>query len=635
MFIPSIQYAHLVPPVAVQGEDQSNLRIHSGFYGVLLFAIVFIVFATAVDTIWFREDDLGTIINGIIRSWDDFIRVLSTDARDFICPVNYHRSKPNLISGFLRPLQHVLFTIEYYFFSDWAYGYYLVHVGLHACNAVLVYVIGLWALPVWLAFFSGLLFAFYPDVSWLTWIATAQNTLCTLFLLLTFIWWKRRWLAGLMFFFSLLARENVVALPVWFFLGALFFLPQVSESFWKRIVAAFKATWIFFAVDAVYWSMRWWAFGFGTLGRTFNNILLRFPFLANLVHKVEPYAHATAPGVQTRALSGSALQAPSSFFDSLVYGGIKILQLGRLWLSSVLMIDLSDPIILSIALVAFIFVSLLVLYAYREHLKIFLFLLIGIVLMSWPAAMAYPCPRYLNTIYPVIVLLMVGSCFLLYQKQATKKYAQFLLVILSFFMVKGIILNRAQLYDGAAIRAEYKKRFDQFFAQHAFVPQTRFVVFGSPFVSDIQSIFQTYLNDISVVVAHELMATLAEQGTFSCNGPYRARDVVSRLEPIDGGFRFISDDPQHCAWWIHFSDHPLMWSQEDYAYIWTAKNYQENIWYPCSLGKFKINKMLEGKYLTDVSFVFDQKWIDDKTVFISWDTRLGRYIVLDVKHLLS
>jgi hypothetical protein len=113
--------------------------------------------------------------------------VLSTDARDFICPVNYHRSKPNLISGFLRPLQHVLFTIEYYFFSDWAYGYYLAHVGLHACNAVLVYVIGLWALPVWLAFFSGLLFAFYPDVSWLTWIATAQNTLCTLFLLLTFI----------------------------------------------------------------------------------------------------------------------------------------------------------------------------------------------------------------------------------------------------------------------------------------------------------------------------------------------------------------------------------------------------------------------------------------------------------------
>jgi hypothetical protein len=345
--------------------------------------------------------------------------------------------------------------------------------------------------------------------------------------------------------------------------------------------------------------------------------------------------YVSTPALQSSGAGAHVdLQAPSSFLDSLIYGVIKVLQLVRLWLSSVLMIDLSDPTTLCITVGILFFVSLLVLYAYRQHLKMLLFLLIGIVLMSWPAAMAYPCPRYLNTIYPVIVLLMVGACFLLYQKQATKKYAQFLLVILSLFMIKGIILNRAQLHHGAAVRARYKKRFDQFFAQHTFAPQTRFVVFGSPFVSDIQSIFQTYLNDTNVQVAHEPMTTLAEQGTFSCNGPYRTHDVASRLEPIEGGFRFISDDPEHCAWWIHFSDHPLAWSQDDYAYIWTAKNYQENVWYPCSLGKFKINHMLDGKYLTDVSFVFDQKWIDEQAVFVVWDTQNGRYIVLNIKHLL-
>lgn len=632
MFIPSIHYAHLVPPVGVQGEEVSQFRIHQGFYALFLFAIVFIIFAGAVDTIWFREDDLGTIINGIIRSWDDFIRVLSTDARDFICPVNYHRSKPNLISGFLRPLQHVLFSIEYYFLNDWAYGYYLIHVALHACNAVFMYVIGLWFFPVWMAFFSGLLFALYPDVSWLTWIATAQNTLCTLFLLLTFICWKRRWLAGLMFFFSLLARENVVALPVWFFLGALFFLSNVSENFWQRIVGAFRATWIFFAVDAVYWIMRWWAFGFGTLGRTLNNILLRFPFLANLAHNVEPHVQVSTSTAQSGVGAHVALQASSSFFDSLLHGLTKILQLGRLWLSSVLMIDLSDSVIFCVTLICVTLTILFLLYAYRQHFKVLIFLVTGIALMSWPAAVAYPCPRYLNTIYPVIVLLMVGGCYLMFTQQKNR-YAQIMLAVLTIFMIRGTVLNVTQLHNGAAVRAVYKQRFDQFFAQYTFKPQTRFVVFCSPFVSDIQSIFQTYLHDTSVQVAHEPMTTLAEQGTFSCNGPYRTHDVVSRLEPIERGFRFVSDDPQHCAWWIHFSDHPLVWSEKDYAYIWTNNEYQEGIWYQCSLGKFKINQMLKGKYLTDVSFVFDQKWVDDQTVLVAWDTRLGRYIVLDVNHL--
>jgi len=38
---------------------------------VTLFALTFLLLGLGVDRIWFREDDLGTILNGIIRSWDD------------------------------------------------------------------------------------------------------------------------------------------------------------------------------------------------------------------------------------------------------------------------------------------------------------------------------------------------------------------------------------------------------------------------------------------------------------------------------------------------------------------------------------------------------------------------------------
>jgi len=620
--------------------------------GLLLFIVVFIVLTAAVDTMWFREDDLGTIINGIIRSWEDFIRVFSVDARDFICPVNYHRSKPNLISGFLRPLQHVLFSIEYYFFGAWAYGYYLVHVALHSCNAVLVYAIGLWAMPAWLALFAGLMFAFYPDVSWLTWIATAQNTLCTLFLLLTFISWKRffecasfqtfqmtrkieGWylLAGLMFFLSLLARENVVALPIWFFLGALFFLSHTYESWSVCIAKAWRATWIFFAVDGVYWIMRWWAFGFGTLGRTLNNILLRFPFIANVVHKAEQQVHVATSAAQNTSHIGATLQAQASLSDSLMHGLAKIAQLARLWLSSVLMIDLSNSTTFLVTLIFVVLTIFFLMYAYRQHFKMLIFLLTGIVLMSWPAVVAYPCPRYLNTIYPVISLLMVGGCFLMFKKK--KKYAQLMLACLLLLIVRGVVSNCRQLYQSGAARAAYKQRFDEFFAQYSFAPQTRFIVLSSPFVSDIQSIFQTYLDDTSVQVAHEPFTTLAEQGIFGCNDSYRTQEVASRLEPIEGGFRFISDEPAHCAWWIHFSDHPLAWSEKDRAYLWTGEQYQEGIWYACSIGKFKINKMLDDKYLIDVSFVVNKQWIDEHTIFVVWDTQLGCYSLLDIGHLIQ
>src|SRR5271163_4968886 len=85
--------------------------------GLILFFIVFLVFGFALDKLWFREDDLGTILNGLIHSWDDFVRVFSSDCRSFVTASNYQRTIPNIVSGFLRPIQNVVFTIVYFFFG--------------------------------------------------------------------------------------------------------------------------------------------------------------------------------------------------------------------------------------------------------------------------------------------------------------------------------------------------------------------------------------------------------------------------------------------------------------------------------------------------------------------------------------
>lgn len=148
---------------------------------VIIFVLTFCLLGFAVDTFWFREDDLGTILNGIIRSWDDFVRVFSADCRSFITPANYQRTSPNVISGFLRPMQNALFSVVYYFWGVSPHAYLLTHVAFHAANTALFFILCSLFLPLGYSWLAGLMFAFYPNISWLTWIGTVQNSLATFF----------------------------------------------------------------------------------------------------------------------------------------------------------------------------------------------------------------------------------------------------------------------------------------------------------------------------------------------------------------------------------------------------------------------------------------------------------------------
>lgn len=666
MFVSFLSAASSTDSMSNYVYDAKKSRYNSQFLiCIFLFFTVFLILGLSVNEIWFREDDLGTILNGRVSSLQSFIKVFLTDVRDFICPINYRRSAPNFLSGFLRPLQHFLFTIEYYFFGNNAYPYFIVHVALHSFNAVLLYLISVWFLPIFPSICVALFFAFYPDVSWLTWIATAQNTLCTLFLLASIICWKyflifkknylnestvstfKMWIqlqcSGVLFFLSLLARENVVAMPLWFFVAAYVFFSETVTSKFVRIKYAFFSSMPFFVAVIIYWILRFWAFGFGTLSRTLGNIVLRFPFISSLINFINQKIEIHL--VATKVVNNSVEQVVQVLKSTSDYSFVEqvFLYLNRIctfftsWLSSVLMIDFSFCGGTVGAIFILFFCTIFFIYSYRKNIEAFILLLLGIVLMSWPALVAYPCPRYLNTIYPFVSLLFIGACFLGFnQKKYWLKWCSFFCAMFIFCIsIRGILLNRKNLYEAAKARADYKLRFDLFFTEHNFESGAKFIVISSPFVSDIQSIFQVYLNDYSASVAHEPFSTIAEGGNFGCNNNYKTKGVNSRLVPIDGGFQFVSDDYEHCAWWIHFSDHPIAWSEKDRAYAWTGIRYQEGIWYQCSIGKFKINKMIDDRRLVDVSFIFDKNWINEKTVVVAWDTLLGRYFVLDIKHIFK
>ncbi|MBY0353670.1 hypothetical protein K2W90_04880 [Candidatus Babeliales bacterium] len=614
------------------------------WYALAIFIIVFSIGALPVDKIWYREDDLGQIINGLIFSKEDALRVIKADEREFIVPMNYRRSKPNFISGFLRPLKHFFFTVVYALCGLEAKAYYLLHVIFHALNAVLLFYLFSQWLSVWLSLLGGLMFGLYPDISWLVWLATFHNSLATFFLLLSgllfcFFWqrhgsWWYYFFSGFSFLLSLLARENGIFFPLWLFFG-MFLYALEQRTCWQSVLYAVRMTWIFFVVHMIYVVWRLWAFGITTLERTLNNFLIRLPFLAALVQKkivavapILPNSAAATVGVVPTQPVFLAASWYEPFLVKLDYFFTKFFA----WSSCIFMFDYTKHFLLiSLWFLLILFCSL----AYKNHKKLLLFFIVGFWCFAWQGVMAYPCARYLETAYPLVVTLVVVGIPLLNARKFM--YGQYGVLLVSFFILvsigRGALLNMHDLRIAGQQTYQLKKRYEPFFLNNKLDPKAQYIFFSSPFVSDIQSIVHYFLNDLTVNVAFELFSSLAEKGVFGCDRDYKIVGVSYRVLPIPGGFRLISDDPQHCAWWMQFSNHPLQWNARDFGYEWRSEPYLEGEWYQCSMGSFMINQRIDGRFITDISFVFDKKWLTKNTVFVVWDTQKGGYTILKADHL--
>lgn len=625
------------------------MNIKKIILGTVIFTATLLVFGLSVDQIWYREDDLGQIINGIMRSKEDVVRVFTADEREFIVPVNFKRSKANFVSGFLRPIKNIFFTGIYAVWGLQVKAFYWQHVVIHALNASLFFLLLSLFVSTWFAALGGLLFAFFPDNSWLVWIAATHNSLSTMFLLLSLLLYRKYWLtkhnrsyllAGLMFFLSLLSRENGVFFPFWMFAGLWLYHVRHKKSWWQSICGAYVQSWIFFAANVLYVLWRLVAFGVQTLDRTFYNLALRFPCLSKFACFQQ--SAALAPGTVSTSVSSVAqpvvplMVQPDAWWPTLTQKCFGLFDRLCAWSSIMFCISTQtyrEKVIIVLWWLVFVFFCWL---AYRQRYALLLFFIIGFYCFSWQAFVAYPAARYINSAYPIIIAMVVLGLYFLYQEQKTKISSVIFTVVLActgYALGIGVYNNIQRVHHHAAGMVSFEQRYAQFFNEHTFAPGTDFVLLGSPFVSDIQSIFQYFMGDLNVSLAHELFATVAERGYFGCRGDYRSNGVPSRIEPIPGGFRFISLDEHHAAWWMHFSDHPMCWSVADGAYRWMAEPYQEGVWYDCSIGKFCINKRFEKIYVTDISFVIDVKWFTPMTVVVSWDSMQGKYIVLDTKHL--
>ena len=256
------------------------------FWSVILFVLVFLIYFLPINDVWFSLDDCGNIVAGIIRSFKDLFRVFTEDERAYLYPINFTIPKPNLVSAFYRPMQHIPFTIIYYLFGFNAQAYYFVNVLFHAINSVLFLYLTSFFVPLFFAVCAALLFAFYPVMDWIIWISTLHNFLAIFFMFLSLIFYRMFWikqkkywkyLAGLFFLFSIISRENTIVLGFWLFAAA-FIWPEY-KTILARLKFVFLKMWAFLLVYLVYFFIRLFAFGFESLPRTLNNLFLKFPIL--------------------------------------------------------------------------------------------------------------------------------------------------------------------------------------------------------------------------------------------------------------------------------------------------------------------------------------------------------------------
>ncbi|MFA5075449.1 MAG: hypothetical protein WC436_05105, partial [Candidatus Babeliales bacterium] len=419
-------------------------------------------------------------------------------------------------------------------------------------------------------------------------------------------------------------------------------------------------TYLFFVTIFLYILIRLWAFGVATLPRTFNNLFLRFKFLSflfkqtDLVNNTKNISQTTAQtdhvasqiiNINPKILQTYTNSEHYSFFDKLFNKLNIIFNKIYLWFSHIFAINNNYFVNKFFIIFLIFFFSVFLIYSYRKNIKLLIFFIITFFAFAWPGFVAYPDPRYINPIYTVIIFtLFFGIYFFIKEININinnnsnkflfkKLILSFILILIFSSTLVGIKKNFYSIQGVCRGTQEYRKTFVKFFENNKFDKNANFIIMATPFLSDSQYIFQAFLNNLDLKVCCELFATLAQRGVMGCNQDYRIQGVKYKIKPVKirnkNGFRLTSKNKEHCGFWMNFSLHPLKWSKEQKSYIWTNNLPEINEWYDFSMGQFKIHERLDNKVVTDITFIFDDGWIDENTVFVIWDAQKGEYKVLD------
>jgi hypothetical protein len=616
------------------------------FCSIIIFLTVFISYAIAIKGNWFGVDDLGYILNGLIKNVKDFFRVFTEDSRYYSRTYNYNYPLPNLFSGFLRPLQQIPLSITYHLFGPNPYAFGLLHVLFHSINSMLLFILFSNWLPISFSFLGSMLFAFYPDMSWLTWMCTLQSSLSLFFLIISILLFLRLlkkikkefykeylfYFAGFAFLLSLLSRETHIFLPAWAFLGIYISRKNKSHKIWVNIKHSLSKTWIFFVSTSIYMLIRINAFGLASLSRTGRNLLIRFNFLEKIFSKAKPIIiqksetiSNTATTIHTtlaKHTTSSSIPLITKFYNFSKNFSISFFE----WIKRIFNAPAKTQFDKLLLLTLFVFFVTFLIFAYRKNKKILLLFICGIPLFVWPCILIYPDVRYMNSTYPLLIfILLLGLYFFIKNKSSCfikKLTVAVVLILLGTSIYNGLKQNI--ISKALAKKTDYRENiYYQFFKENNFKNNPSFIFFSSKEEPDLERRLQVVSGNFNIKAAFTLLTRISVRKN-NFDGYH--------IKQIKNGYRLTSLDENNCLWEFRYRQ-PCRWSKKEKAYVLFPTFFRKDTWYEFSMGKFMIHKIKNKKHVTDFSIIFYKKWIDKNTIFVVWNTKENKYEIINSDHL--
>ena len=210
---------------------------------VLIAVVTSLVYANSLKNSFVWDDFMLIVNNNFIKSWRNFPYIFN---KSYIAPrsdyLDFETLRTFDSSGEIsyRPVCTLSFFIDYSLWKLSPFGYHLINLLLHICNAVLLYFfVGLLSKNSKLALLTSLLFALHPvNSEAVANIHFREELLAFLFFLSSFILFvtssryaaRRRILqysaSLVLFLFSLFSKEMSVTLPLMLILYDYFFIQK-------------------------------------------------------------------------------------------------------------------------------------------------------------------------------------------------------------------------------------------------------------------------------------------------------------------------------------------------------------------------------------------------------------------------
>jgi hypothetical protein len=249
-----------------------------------------------------------------------------------------------------------------------------------------------------------------------------------------------------------------------------------------------------------------------------------------------------------------------------------------------------------------------------------LFYAVGFFLAAWPVFYVSSSGRFFYPAIPFFCLVFYASVSVFWGRVSAKNQNFLSLASVVLFTLWGVFCARSHLANRVEYIAKRDVAFQELKARFSSIDDLRLIHLGTlQFYGN-----ETFLMFSSITQKNRLLFNnpdmkayhVTEARWYVKNPTNKAFDVI----PVEQGYRFVTQDPEN-------------------LFVMVPHHWQEGQDYAFSMGRLRVNKKLDHWQATDITFMFDEKWIESKNIkntrFVTWDPAQWKFVDLATNHLSS